>query len=109
MKLSFSQMLAWLKIRWDQGGMIITFASYCLLIVSTSPQFLGFMGIKDSPFAGYLFIAAGVLVGMLAVVGFGHFLISIRYMQHYIEESNTRNPTLLEILDKVKRIDKRVK
>ena len=110
---SFSKLLAWVKIRWDQGGMILTFATYCLMIIATSDKFIGLLatlGFKGSVYiATLIFIIIGIILGFSFVVGFGHFLIKIRYMENYAEEANSRNPTLLEILKRVKNIEKGVK
>ena len=103
--MGLSKILAWLKLRFDIGGIFLTIANFILLVIVTAPKFIEYFKITTNH-SELIFTIIAIPVAFLVMLGLGQILIWMRYMENYADETNKRNPIYAEILTEIRSLRK---
>ena len=84
------------------GLVLLTFVNFALLIFVNSERLAKIAGLNEN-----LVIIAGVPLGVFGVWVVGKTLIVVGWKSKNIQANFERNPIIMEILEKVRRIDEK--
>jgi len=107
-KMGTSKMLAWLKLRFDLGGIFLTIFNFILLIIMSAEKFVDFFNITV-PHGEMILIVIAIPLAFIFMILFGQMLIKIKYMEHYADETNIRNPIYAELIKEIRDVKDEVK
>jgi len=103
-----SKLLAWLKLRFDLGGMFLVIMNFVLLIIATSEKFVDYFGITINH-GEFWFVVVATPIAFLLMMLAGQMLIWMKYMENYATETNIRNPIYAEIIGEIREVKDEVR
>ena len=103
--MNISKLFAFFKFRFDLGSVFLAFANFAMLVIMFSEKIVTFFNLT-MPKAQMWVSLIAIPCGFIFILILGEVMVRAQYFQHYVTETNDRNPILNEILNEVKKSNK---